>query len=289
MDLNIIKTCFSLGKYLALTPSSFKNKKMSLFQKIYTVSIFLICNVGIIVALIFRKNHYLKMTTLQAILWLFSDLTRYGHLVHIFVVVTCSKRKNLFKLIKKLNKVGSKSVKNSHFRVFIVVNLAILGLILCMFYACLSTLGLNCLKMYQIENYQFYSQVFYMLFACFILKLVLVRYQQQKQKLLGVKCGKNVLKSVKNNLITLRETLDLFNEIFGAVILWNILYISSKSLIYLDNIIKKDLMFQKKKPTGFSIFYFIQCSIMVTFWVIPHNFNCFFFNKKLCFRVKPLR
>nr|XP_015836186.1 PREDICTED: uncharacterized protein LOC107398034 [Tribolium castaneum] len=247
MNLNMVKTFFTIGIFFALTPFS---KKPTKLERFYSILVFIVCNIGTIVTLNFRKSLYMRLRPLQATLWLFSDLTRYGHLVHIFVVLTWFKRKNWFKLVKNMQKIGT-PVRGKHdLGIFVLAHFGFLAIMGLMLYGCFGALGAECLKLYQVENYEFYSQFFYMLFACFVLKLVLRR-----------------LRNVKNDLITLRATLDVFNDVFGAVILWNILYISAKSLIYLDNITKQELAFKKAGPgVNNNLFYCIQCGIMTIFW-----------------------
>ncbi|XP_068901854.1 uncharacterized protein [Tenebrio molitor] len=85
--------------------------------------------------------------------------------------------------------------------------------------------------------------------TCTILNMMLERYKVQSFLLREqIKCGRmktlkdifELLKQIKFNVFMLKQAVDAFNEIFGWVILLNIFYGCTKSLIFLNGLVKSE-------------------------------------------------
>ena len=278
MDTNIIKPFFLAGKIFVLIPTSFGNKKAIFYEKVFVVFLFCLCILGTCTPMYYRRSQYLKLNPIQLALWLSADLNRCCQSYYSLIVLVVWKRHKWFKLMRNLNNVNMYSKRDKIFDscLFVLSHIGICCLLSSMVYFCFSRFGYNCLMLYQAEHYQFYSQFFYMLLSCVVLRLLLARYRSQTLLLIDTGFQKNVslynttfknLQQIKNNIVILKEMVDMFNDIFGGAILLNILYISSKSLIYLDNMVKKDTAFKSSRRDGNVFLYFIQGGIMTTFWV----------------------
>jgi hypothetical protein len=75
------------------------------------------------------------------------------------------------------------------------------------------------------------------------------------------------LEKIRCSLITLKETVDIYNDIFGTVTLLNIFFISGKTLVYFDNIVKKESALKSNRQDGNLLLYFIQSGILMIYWV----------------------
>ncbi|KAJ3617721.1 hypothetical protein MTP99_006816 [Tenebrio molitor] len=245
MDLGPIKTIFSFGSLLALTPPKIENVTISTPRKLYIIAVFLFYSVWSIVIFISRKSHYSRLALIPSVLQILLevDLLTYGF--YTLIVVGLMKRNQWSLLIRNLERVECEvNNKKSLYWIFFVSNAIYFGMIAFTFYVWVDVLGLKFLKFYCVESLQVYSQFFYIILGCLILKMILSRYKYQKFLLnrhltLARKQLSNlILLKVKRNLLVLKETVDHFNDIFGWAILLNIFFASLRGLIYLDNAIK---------------------------------------------------
>jgi hypothetical protein len=245
MDLGPIKTIFSFGSLLALTPPKIENVTISTPRKLYIIAVFLFYSVWSIVIFISRKSHYSRLALIPSVLQILLevDLLTYGF--YTLIVVGLMKRKQWSLLIRNLERVECEvNNKKSLYWIFFVSNAIYFGMIAFTFYVWVDVLGLKFLKFYCVESLQVYSQFFYIVLGCLILKMIQSRYKYQKFLLnrhltLARKQLSNlILLKVKRNLLVLKETVDHFNDIFGWPILLNIFFASLRGLIYLDNAIK---------------------------------------------------
>jgi hypothetical protein len=78
------------------------------------------------------------------------------------------------------------------------------------------------------------------MFYCVVVKMLRARYQKTLSSRVFSSCAANLneLRILKKKIFTLKQTVDIFNDIFGGTVLLNILFTSSKSIVYLDGILK---------------------------------------------------
>ncbi|RZC33359.1 7tm 7 domain containing protein [Asbolus verrucosus] len=270
MDLNIIGIMFKVGKVLALTPQSQDNQKSNNFQKLYAIVVFLLCTVCFVMNMSYRTLFYDDLSSVQLLLFVFTDVDRYLHNVYTLIIVMIFKQKEWFKLITNLRKTCVKASKTSQLLTFVMSHAAFLVLFVFVFHISVRSLGFAIgIQLYFLEYIQFYCQFYYMLFSCIILKMLLLRYSYQKfllheeikmiQKRSFYRNSKS-LKKIQCNIFCLKESADIFSDIFGGSILLNIFFNALKSLIYLERIIKNGYL------GGMSIVSLGQIGIMVFFW-----------------------
>jgi hypothetical protein len=292
MDLQIIKTFFNFGKLFALTPPSPDSTSSTLCQKLFVLLMFSACTVGTLVSFYYRGPQYAQLVPIKAVLWLATDMSRYYQSFYTLIVVMLFKRNRWSQLVENLKKLESKST-NSHRFLFVAAHLSFCLLLGTMNFVCVTSFGSNCIKLYHSEYYQFYSQFFYMLFSYTVLRLLVARYRYQrtllKQKIMTERTRFTTnLEKIRCSLITLKETVDIYNDIFGTVTLLNIFFISGKTLVYFDNIVKRETAFKSNRRDGNLLLYFIQSGVMTIFWVrfMPVKIS---FCYVIAFRVEQLQ
>ncbi|KAJ3617719.1 hypothetical protein MTP99_006814 [Tenebrio molitor] len=245
MDLGAIKTIFSFGSLLALTPPKIENVTTSMPRKLYIMAMFVFYCICSIVIFISRKSHYSRLALIPSVLRILLevDLLTYGF--YTVIVVGLMKRKQWSLLIRNLERVECEvNNKISLYWIFFVSNAIYFAMNVYTFYVWIDVIGVKFIKGYCVESLQVYSQFFNTVLACVILKMIQSRYKYQKFLLnrhltLARKQLSNlILLKVKRNLLVLKETVDHFNDIFGWAILLNIFFASLRGLIYLDDTIK---------------------------------------------------
>ncbi|XP_044261025.1 uncharacterized protein LOC123009001 [Tribolium madens] len=266
MDLNIIHQFFKIGKILALTPTTLHNYSVSLWQRNYTISVFLFFTVGAAAALQFCWAEYLSyVNPIELVLWIVTDVIRYVHNLYIFIFVMILKRKFWFILIANLKKAKFR-INQSEYKflycTFIVTYVSFFVIISCIIYVCFQLDDwYTCIRYYFVEFVQIFTQFFYLLFAPIVLKMILLRYQHFKNTLHIQKTWHQI----KTDQLRLKQTVDTFCEIFGGTILLNIIYNSSKSLIYLNKLIKNTKSWSSGSPI-LILMKLTQIGIIGLFW-----------------------
>ncbi|RZC35590.1 hypothetical protein BDFB_012381, partial [Asbolus verrucosus] len=226
----------------ALTPSSTENRKPSISQKCYIIFVFLILTVGASVSLYLRRFFYRRFSLMQLAMRIIMDIDLYLHNCYSLLILMVIKRYRWFKLIKTLRFVDCPEYKNHHYLIFISTHIVFFS-ITCFnltVWPTILALGFKYLKQYSVESIQNYTQFFYSVFAYIVLKMILARYRHQTSLLREKVCTKRHLKylrKIKRNLFFLKDSVDVFNDIFGWIFLFNIIFGVAKSLIHLDLIV----------------------------------------------------
>ncbi|KAH0813380.1 hypothetical protein GEV33_009411 [Tenebrio molitor] len=248
MDLQIIETIFSVGKFTALTPSSTKNHNPHWWQKLYEVSIFLVYVVSFILTASGNNSVRATLTSIQFGLIILYELNQFINVSYILIVMMRVRRSLWFRLIESLAGVQSGSRRIPLKLIFAMSQLIYCGLITLRLYTALQHADLTRAILGAVTCYQQYTQFFYMVVTPILLILLLSRYEHLRETLSQVTKARSqlhskqivdILKKLKNSILTLNEAVEIFNDIFGWTILFNIVNGSSRILIYLDVIIKK--------------------------------------------------
>jgi hypothetical protein len=248
MDLGAVETIFSFGKLLGLTPSTTKNLTVSTPRKIYIISIFLFCSVCSTILLVQQVSRYSNLTLIHSALEILLQVVLFAHSFYILIVSGLLKQRQWSQLLRNLQRVECEpSNKKSLHLIFFLPNAAYAVTIVFVFYAWIKIVGgAKLFKMHTLESLQAYSQSFYNVLACVVLQMILSRYKNQYFLLnqhfapTRKQLSKVVLLKVKRNLLVLRETVDLFNDIFGWTILLSIFFGGLRGLTYLDKAIKEN-------------------------------------------------
>ncbi|KAJ3620278.1 hypothetical protein MTP99_004243 [Tenebrio molitor] len=249
MDLEIVETVFTFGKFAALSPSSTKNHNPDWFQKLYEILVFVVYVVGFVVTSYINKQQYQFLTSMQLVLAIFTDLNQFCHVFYILIVMMRFRRSLWFRLIETLATVKSTSQKYPFKLIFVVLQLVYFFLCFCGVYSGVQYAGLSFVSYSVLQWYQHYIQFFYLVVTSAVLILILSKYEKLSETLsqiiktnsqLRSRQLTEILKKIRNHIFTLKEVVEIFNEIFGWMILFNIFCCVSKSLNFLDILIKMD-------------------------------------------------
>ncbi|NP_001161925.1 gustatory receptor 54 [Tribolium castaneum] len=178
------------------------------------------------------------------------------------ILTTITKRNQWCKLLEnlKLDRENNSS--------FVVAN--VLFQLIHVYYTVVFTLllGVDFVKEYAFEYIQLYSQfiLYFLLFAT--LKILLGKYTQLKACLMEEKRPMVSLQVIKAQIYSLRETVDVFNDIFGWPFLLLITFTSLQIMVYLQHI------FVKSRPS--------PATIISNVTVISWQAVCTFYNILLC-------
>ena len=275
MDLVLIELNFKLGRLLALTPPSLKRQSPNFFEKVYIFFVFSIYTVGEGYMLQQKITHYSQMTPIRLILRFMLEGTLFIYNFYSPLALVTRKRQEWFNLVENFGKIECLSQRNSHNLVFIVSHVVFGAASIFTTYVWLTYFGFMFYQMYILEYIQVYSQYFYTVFACIILRTLLSRYEKQSILLRErLQVGKNTsddlanfMKETKFNMFTLREIVDTFNEIFGWVILFCIVYGATKFLNCLYDLIKGSGLLRNRTYVEKILIFFSQNVSILLFLV----------------------
>jgi hypothetical protein len=273
MDLKIITPIFTIGKLLALTPSTTKNLSPTSFQKLYSILVFLFYICGTTLSFVNRKSHYSKLSVMQLVLRVLLDVDLFVHSFYTVIVVGLFKRHQWIIIITKLETVQYENDnERRYYSTFVVSHLVLLLMTVFAFYVWIDFFGVDFLQLYLVEYLQMYSQFFYTLSACTILKMILSRYRHQNiavtQKLKsGKQLSAPILYQIKRNLLVLRQIVDIFNDVFGWTVLLNVFFGALRSLIYLDVALKGDDSFNSDNHFENSLQILSHVGVILFYWV----------------------
>jgi hypothetical protein len=127
MDLKIITPIFTIGKLLALTPSTTKNLSPTSFQKLYSILVFLFYICGTTLSFVNRKSHYSKLSVMQLVLRVLLDVDLFVHSFYTVIVVGLFKRHQWIIIITKLETVQYENDnERRYYSTFVVSHLVLL-------------------------------------------------------------------------------------------------------------------------------------------------------------------
>ncbi|EFA07600.1 uncharacterized protein LOC103313534 [Tribolium castaneum] len=228
MSLKLVNLVFKSGSLLALTPAKIEKKRLLFPARAYTVLWILLFSTGISVSAVFRKADYDRLTTVQLIMQLVSDIILF--ILNIStVVITATKKRQWNKLIEILKTFNNNNEKEERFwfSSFLLTLVALLIILSYETWLWTSILGVEFFKLYAVEYFQFYSQfiVHFLIYA--FLKLILDRVQNMYKtisllKVQSYRRNNFILKKIKSEFCALAECVKIFNDIFGWLMLLSI-------------------------------------------------------------------
>ncbi|XP_044265272.1 uncharacterized protein LOC123011744 [Tribolium madens] len=242
MSLKLVNLVFKFGSLLALTPAKIEKHGLGFPSKIYALLWIILFTAGVSISCIYRKPFYEEMTLVELILQVVTDVVLLILNISI-ITITATKKRQWQKFIKILKtlKINQENERKFWFLSFL---LAITMYILSKIYETYiwsSVLGVLHYKMYAVEYFQFYAQfiVYYLIYV--FLKLILngVENLSKNIKLLKVRSNRLnsfTLKSIKREFCALSECINIFNNIFGWLILLLILFCFLQQLAYLHSL-----------------------------------------------------
>jgi hypothetical protein len=273
MDLGAIKTIFSFGSLLALTPPKIEKSTIIMSQKLYIIAMFLLHSTCSAIILILSRSYYSRSALMTTVLRILHQAVLFAYSVYTVMVSGLMKRRQWFLLVKNLERVECEvNNEKSLYIIFFVSNAIYIVMIVYTSYVWTSAMGLGFVMMYSAELLPVYSQFFITVSTCGILKMIQSRYKYQKVLLnrhftqAPKQLSHMILLNVKRSVLALKDAVDLFNDIFGWNNLLSIFFIALRSLFYLDSVIKRENNVETRVPESYwqvvgRLFF------MLTFWV----------------------
>jgi gustatory receptor len=272
MDLEVIHTVFTFGKFAALTPSSTNNHNPHCLQKLYEICVYLLYVVCFSASIYAHYPVYQMLTFVECMSASLYDLNQFCYVFYILIVLMRLRRRRWFRLIKSLAGVQSAKVNIPLKLVFVASQLFYYCLTIFGVYAHIEHSGLAAAASDMGEFYQFYAIFFYQVFTSVLLILLLSRYKRLSETLSQVIRARSqlyskqvveILKMTKKSIFTLKEGVKIFNDTFGWSFLFTIISCVSRTLIYIDIIIKHSEILLGQ---NMSVFYHDFCRILIS-WV----------------------
>ncbi|XP_068901861.1 uncharacterized protein [Tenebrio molitor] len=272
MDLEVIDIIFTFGKFVALTPSSTNNRNPHCLQKLYEICVYLLYVVGFLAFSYVNYPEYQILTSIQYVLAILGDLNQFFYVFYILIVLMRMRRSRWFRLIKSLAGVKPAPKKIPLKLIFVVSQLVYYCLTSFGVYADFHHGGLTVAVLNLGEFYQHYAQFFYIVSTSIVLILLLARYEGLSETLshlikarsqLNSKLVVEIVKKIKNSIFTLKDGVEVFNDIFGWSILFTIFSCVSRTLVYIDISIKHS---EVSGGQDSLVFYHDVCRILIS-WV----------------------
>jgi gustatory receptor len=223
MDLTTLQSLLRVGEILAITPSLTTTKK-TFTKKCYDVAVLTVFTVGLSYSLYNRTSFYPRLNIFKLIIRVLQDLCLCMLSYYILVGVHFRK-KEWSHLISNLKSVQTS--KRTYTRSVIVAHLVYCPIILYTSWLWFRILKAAYFKNFIIELSQFYMSFFYNILIVVVLKMILSRYDHIKGMLTKQNEKLCVLKQCKCDIYRLKESVDVFNDIFG----WPLFLIISYSVL----------------------------------------------------------
>jgi gustatory receptor len=289
---HFLKLIFFFGKFLAITPSLTGPNLKSHSTKIYPVVIVSSLTIGVPVVLFYRRLDYQDLIHIKLASTVLMDVSLY-----IFNFVTIAgvpfwNRNQWGKIVNNLRKIearlplGTTNVIPYYFAYF-VVNATFWFAAITDFYIWYQIEGCGYFQQYLLEAIQTYM-LFYYYIVVYIFTKMLAGYYAKLCLLFEKKiacchhlgttfAGKNLnfLSNIEQLLRLLRDTVDLFNDLFGWPILLMIVYTSLLVINYLDDTFKNS---DDLDDDEFFIVIINNVSFVLLFFVITISLVSIFFN-----------
>jgi hypothetical protein len=232
MSFRLLKLVFIVYRYLAITPVSITVKKITVFQKLHSILVIILMNLGIAVSLN-NRHFYSGFIPIKAIVCMLIDAGLF--IFHTYIVLAPSfvKTRQWEILLKNLKTPILKpciSCKEKHtfpyYLGFVFIQLYYLFVVIYTSYVWSFVTIFNYLEGYGIVLVQFYHVYLYNFLLCLIMNILLSSYKHMNiflgQNLQQLKIEKPVTKNFANllnrtefMLQILKKSVDIFNDLFG--------------------------------------------------------------------------
>jgi gustatory receptor len=222
MDLTTLENRLRVGEILAITPFLTTTKK-TFTKKCYDVAVLTVFTVGISYSLYNRSSLYTRLNIFKLIIRVLLDLCLW--VLSYYILVGVHFRKKEWSHISNLKSVQTS--KRTYTKSVIVAHLVYCPIILYTSWLWFRILKVAYFKSFVIKLNQFYMSFFNNIFIGVALKMILSRYDHIKGMLRKQNEKLCVLKQGKCDIYRLKESVDVFNDIFG----WPLFLIISYSVL----------------------------------------------------------
>ncbi|RZC34766.1 7tm 7 domain containing protein, partial [Asbolus verrucosus] len=237
MNFKLLRTVFAIGKLFAITPPSIDITNATNCQKLHAYLMIIFYTIGVIISCYHKISSYIRYDNLKLAIKAILDSSLY-----IFNICTVAmpliKRSQWYILIKNL-KITQKSddvTEKKSGRSFVWFNFAFWSCMAYMTYTFANIMGVEFFKQYWVEYVQLYVQFLTSFLMYTILTMLRARYCSVFRQLFNIRKFGAAANRIKHDINILKETVDVFNDIFGWPTLLIVVFVSLQVLAYLDNI-----------------------------------------------------
>jgi gustatory receptor len=236
MTLKVLEIIFTVGRFLAITPPNI-NIKINFYQKLYALLLITLIGLGILRGWVY-KNFYMNFVHMKMIVSLLTDCNIFAFNCAVVVNSSLTKREEWCKLVENLKNEQQNNLKSSKLPLLwlILVHIFVSAFITYqLFFVRIS--GLRYLIVIALPMVQMYIRALYNVLLLEILNLMLLKYKFLIQSLSDFKSKKVssvFVKKIKSCACVLKDTVDVFNDIFGWPIALVILHTCFVFLKFLD-------------------------------------------------------
>ncbi|EEZ99382.1 gustatory receptor 66 [Tribolium castaneum] len=229
MTFKLLRILFKIGNCLAITPKNFKLRKPTILEKILGCFMLIFQTVTAITSVAYKLPQYSQYIYIKLTVYVILDVSLY--LFSVTAVLSgLFKRNQWYKLVKNLMLTG-KDPTTGHKKYFgfIVVNVIFLAMMVYLNVV----FGTDFVKRFTLNFFKLYVQFFinYLVYA--ILQILKMRYRSLAQSLENeANIRDTTLKRVSYDYILLKESVSIFNNIFGWLILFNTIHSSLQIVVY---------------------------------------------------------
>ncbi|EFA07599.1 gustatory receptor Gr108 [Tribolium castaneum] len=227
MSLKLLKLVFKIGGLFAMSPARIEKNGLVFPSKAYSLLWIILLSAGISVTAVYRTTSYKTLSTIGLTLQASTDVILF--ILNIStILVTMTKKNKWNKFIDILNffKNGSEDQNVFWFTPFLATNVVFVIVMIFETYVWTQIMTeLDFFKLYAIEYFQLYAQFIVYSMICSCLNLILESSQNIYKTINFLKpkrLNNFPLKKIKGDFRALAQCVEIFNNIFGWLILLSI-------------------------------------------------------------------
>jgi hypothetical protein len=285
MTIRLLSFLFKIGHIFTLIPSSIESKQITWFRKLYYLLIFAVLTAGAISNLVLKKFHRssVLMKTVVTTAEDFSVIAFHFQTTIVLNLWTAESWKNLLKSLKVSEYlIKTKKTKDDRreYLVFIGFNL-LYGITWGhITYVSCSIPVKQCIQTEAWNLAQRYILLLYTFLLCVIANMIRIRYKGLRLRICSFLkkkspvCDKNFLDFldwVESTMNLLKNTVQIYNSLFGGSIFWIISFTTFHILNYTYNLLYNSSLYNLSHLIFFTMFIFhwnfvslvrLPCSIL---------------------------
>nr|CAL23138.2 gustatory receptor candidate 5 [Tribolium castaneum] len=235
MTIQLLSLICKFGGWMGLTPVSVEPTGFS--PKGYSLLWILLFTLGVTISGVYRTDFYKKLSPMRLIVQTCLDFLLLALNIST-ILTTVRKQQQWAQLIQNLKVVATTKTK-AWFLPFVVTNIIFVLFHTYEAFVWTRIMGVAYYEQYAVEFFQFYAQfiVYFLIYA--VLEMLLQKYKTVTYVMTGqLKAqNSNLLKSVCADLCLLSECVDLFNSLFGFLVLLLVALTTLQLLIYIQVIV----------------------------------------------------
>ncbi|EFA01378.1 gustatory receptor 29 [Tribolium castaneum] len=238
MDFTALDVLLSIANVSAAIPT-LRKIRSTCFRTTYKMCVFITFTFCLAFTFYNRFFFYVKLSGLKLIIRIFVDiaLTLLDYYILIGVYVFKEKWITLIKNLKRLESVPPKK-KHPHLITIACTHFANISAIMYNTVLWARILKSTYYKAFSFELMQLHLKFLYNFIIYVILEMMISRYTFVKHLLTNQQKNIQVLKKCTYSVYLLKETVDIFNDLFGWPILFTVMYASLRILYCFESIIR---------------------------------------------------